>query len=447
MTAFVIGFRAMTKKPRNFLAVAVAVPALFVSLQAAAQQPPAAEELPRIRISDPNRDLFKLALPPAVGDAELARQATEIERRDLDIVGLFRLLDPASFPPALQNEGLAFSSASWSQVGAQGVAKLKAGRDGTNISLEGRLYQAGRGDTAVATKTYKGTDLRALVHAWANDVIEQFTGKKGIFGSRIAFAMTGRTGEIATIGVDGAEMSIITKMKSECLLPAYSPNGKEIAFTSYLRNSPDLWIVAAGGGRARRLSDRRGLNTGAAWSPDGRGMVMTLSFEGNAELYQVSPSDGKVIKRLTQVPSIDSSPSFSADGSQIAFVSDRQGNPQIYVMSADGGTPRRLTFQGTYNQTPRWNPRADKPVIAFTGRDEKSVFDIFVYDTKTQKVDRMTQNQGSNSDPSWSPDGRLLVYSSTRGGLFVMNPETRREVQIFRGGARSPSWGPAPAGK
>jgi TolB protein len=344
---------------------------------------------------------------------------------------------------------MGFSSASWAQVGAQGVAKLRAARDGGNIVIEGKLFQAGRGDEAVLNKTYRGADLRSLVHMWANDVIQQFTGTRGIFGSRIAFAMTGRSGEIASIGVDGAEMSILTKMKSECLLPAYSPTGKDIVFTSYLRNSPDLWIVSAGGGRARRLSDRRGLNTGASWAPGGSTIALTLSYEGNAELYQIAASDGKVIKRLTQSPSIDSSPSYSADGSQIVFVSDRQGSPQIYVMpaSGDGGSARRLTFQGSYNQTPRWNPMPDKPVIAFTGRDEKSVFDIFIYDTRTKKIDRMTQGQGSNTDPAWSPDGRLLVYASTRGGLFVLNPDTRKEIQIFRGGARSPSWGPAPAAK
>ena len=72
------------------------------------------------------------------------------------------------------------------------------------------------------------------------------------------------------------------------------------------------------------------------------------------------------------------------------------------------------------------------------------MFDIFVYDMKTQKVDRMTQGQGSNSTPDWSPDGRMLVYSSTRGGLFVVNTETRREQNVYKGGAASPSWGPAP---
>lgn len=166
------------------VAFACAFPAL-------AEEPPA-EDLPRIRITDPGRDLLPLALPAASGDGDLARQATEIERRDLEIAGLFRLLDPVSFPPALTAEGLAFSSALWSQVGAQGVAKLRAAREGAGLVVEGRLYQVGRGDKVVASRTYRGGQLRPLVHAWANDVIEHFTRIRGVFGSSTSRASRAR---------------------------------------------------------------------------------------------------------------------------------------------------------------------------------------------------------------------------------------------------------------
>jgi TolB protein len=411
---------------------------------ALAQPAAPADDLPQIRITDPNRNLFKLGLPNAVGDVDLAAEALGVERRALEIVGLFNVLDPKAFFADLQKEGLSFSSALWSQVGAQGVAKLRAAREGGQIAVEGRLYQTGRGDTAVLTKTYRGPTLRPLVHKWVNDVIAQLTGQPGTFGSRIAFALTGRSSEIATVGSDGSEMKTITAMKADCLMPAFSPTGGEVAFTSFLRGTPDLWVVSAAGGRARRLSSRPGMNTGAVFAPDGGSLVVTLSYEGSADLYRLSPSDGRVLGRITSGRAADLSADFSPDGSQIAFVSDRGGTPQVYVVPASGGNPRRLTFQGSYNQTPRWNPNPQRPAIAFTGRDERGVFDIFYFDLKTQKVERVTQNKGSNSSPDWSPDGRLLVYASTRGGLFVANPETRSETQIWKGSAASPSWGPAP---
>ena len=429
----------------HLFATAILLAALAPSAQAAE---PAAEveDLPQITITDPNRDLFRLALPTAVGDGDLANAATDIERRDLDLVGLFRVLNPESFPDSLIKEGLGFSSDLWSQVGAQGVAKLRATRDGGGVAIEGRLYQIGRGENAVLTKSYRGAEVRPLVHMWVNDVIAQFTGLRGVFGSRIAFAMTGRTGEVATIGMDGQELKVVTSMKTECLLPALSPSGGQIAFNSFLRGGADLWVVSAGGGRARHISDRPGMNTGPAWLPGGNALVVTLSFEGNPDLYKISASDGKIIAKLTDSPGADLSANLSPGGDQIAFVSDRQGTPQIYLMSSGGGGARRLTYQGSYNQTPKFSPRKEVPMIAFTGRDERLVFDIFTMDLRTGKIERLTQNQGSNEDPTWSPDCRLVVYSSSRGGLFAMNPQTKLEFQIWKGNAKNPSFGPAPAG-
>jgi TolB protein len=419
--------------------VAFLLGALGVS--AARAQPPGGggdEDLPAVQLSDAGIQFLKLAVPRAEGDGEGA--ATQMLSRDMDITGLFQLLDPTSFPSQLQSEGLNFSSALWSQVGAQAVIKMKVSGGG----LEGRVFVVARGDTAVLSKTYRAADLRDAVHEFANDVVKFFTGAAGVFGSRIALALTGGAAhEIAVIDMDGGRTSVVTKMASDSLLPAYSPSGAEIAFTSYARGNPDLWIVSAGGGRARRVSKQPGLNTGATWSRSGA-LALTMSFEGNSEIYKIDSNSGRIEARLTNNPAIDSSPCFSPDGSQIAFVSNRQGSPQIFIMSANGGDAKRLTFQGKYNQTPRFSPRTDKPQIAFTGRDERGVFDLFLLDLRSGKIDRLTQGHGSNLDPTWSPDGRLVAYVSSRGGLFVQNPETHHEVQVWKGSASSPSWGPTP---
>jgi TolB protein len=422
------------KVTRSLLAGAAAL----ILCAGAARAQTGDEDLPAVRLSGAGVELLKIALPRAEGDA--GGTAAETLSKDMDVTGLFQVLDQGSFPAQLQGEGLAFSSALWSQVGAQAVAKMRV----AGGQIEARLYVTGRGDTAQLSKVYRGGDVRDAVHEFANDVVKAFTGQPGVFGSRIELAQSGKgSHEIVAVDMDGGRTSVLTKMGSDCLLPAFSPTGGEVAFTSYLRNNPDLYIVPAGGGRARRVSKQLGLNTGAAWAPDGRALALTMSYEGNAELYRIG-ADGAQQARLTSSSAIDSSPSFSPDGGQIAFVSNRGGSPQIYVMSASGGGAKRVTFQGKYNQTPRWSPRADKPQIAFTGRDERGVFDVFILDVKSGKIDRLTQGKGSNLDPTWSPDGRLVAYVSSRGGLWVQNPETHHEVQIWRGSGSSPSWGPAP---
>src|SRR5262249_20383962 len=189
--------------------------------------------------------------------------------------------------------------------------------------------------------------------------------------------------------------------------------------------------------------------TGGVSSPDGSKIAVTLSYEGNSEIYLISPS-GEIVKRLTNNPGIDSSASFSPDGGQIAFMSDRFGSPQIWLMSSSGGEQRRLSRKGNFNQEPSWSPRpvpgpggtAGKPLIAFTGRDEKFNYDIFTIDPASGDLARLTENRGSNSHPTWAPNARAIAYKSSRGGIWVATFDGKTERQVYRGGAETPSWGP-----
>jgi TolB protein len=191
------------------------------------------------------------------------------------------------------------------------------------------------------------------------------------------------------------------------------------------------------------LSNYPGLNTGGVLSPDGSRVAATISKDGNPEIYLLEAGSGKIIKRLTNADGIDTSPTWSPDGSQIAFVSDRHGTPQIWVMGADGSGARRLTFQGDYNQTPDWSPRGD--LIAFTARDERYKFDVFTVNVSTGEVQRVTQDQGNNEEPSFSPDGRYLIFSSTRSGesklyLSTVDGRVQHPVSQGKGEYLTPAW-------
>jgi TolB protein len=222
-----------------------------------------------------------------------------------------------------------------------------------------------------------------------------------------------------------------------------------VAFTSYMRGTADLYTVGTGGGRPKRVAHYDGMNTGASWSPDGSQIAVTLSRDGNPEIYLVSAKDGKVVKRLTSNRYIDTSPAFSPDGKEIAFVSNREGSPQIFVMAADGSGQKRVSTTGNFNQTPAWNPKKGTRQLAYTIRDDSTGrSDVVTLDLTSGKAVRVTQGQGDNEEPTWAPNGRVLAWSSVRSGgtgIYIGNADgTGAQRLIWKGSGTSPDWGPAP---
>jgi TolB protein len=420
-----------------------------VLLLAAAERPTraqSADDAVRFKITAGGKDLYKLAIPLPLGDKVNAKTSMDVLSNDLALSGYFRVLDPSSYLANLAAEQLTINPVDWRNVGAEGVIKGRATAYGSEVKFEFRLFEVAKGDAPVLSKDYRGpmAQVRQLAHEFANDVVKYYTGEDGFFASKIAFA--GDTGsrrrDVFVADWDGAAVQALTS-KSQNILPSWSPSGNEVTFTSFINGKPDLFAIAASGGKPRVVSARNGLNMGAAWSPDGSKIACSLSHEGGTDIYLLTPA-GQIIKRLTTTqPKISTSPTWSPDGSRIAFVSDRYGSPQIWVMSADGSGQKRLTYKGNYNQEPSWCPRKDTPLVAFSGRDEQMHYDIFTINVDTGEYGRITEGHGSNVRPTWAPNGRAVAYESSRGGIWVSTADARTERQVYRGSARSPQWGPS----
>jgi TolB protein len=238
----------------------------------------------------------------------------------------------------------------------------------------------------------------------------------------------------------------VTDPASLSLLPEWDRGGGFLLFTSYLKGNPDLFRLSLETGNLEWLSSHKGLNTGAAVSPDGKKIALTLSTDGNTEIYVMDWS-GENLKRLTESWGQDVSPTWSPDGKRLAFVSSRSGQPHIYLMAADGKNPTRLTFQGSYNQEPDWSPRKDGQ-IAFTARDEFLKYDVFLVHPDTGVITRLTQDEGNNMSPSHSPDGLLLLFTSSRppkpgNKLYIMDIDGTNQRRISKtGDIETPVWGP-----
>jgi len=293
-------------------------------------------------------------------------------------------------------------------------------------------------------KAYKGItagEERRLAHQIADDVITALTNRPGIFSSYICALVDVGNGnkELVIMEPDGGNVRQLTQENALLATPTWGKGGAEIYYTTYRDNNPDLVGITLRGERFE-ISRRPGLNTSPSWCEAVQRLAVTLSKDGNSEIYTMS-RDGRNLVRLTQNSDADTAPDWSPDGSQIVFTSDRGGTPQIYVMGADGSSPTRIS-SGNYCDSPVWSPDGSK--IAYVVR-EGGEFNIRVRDVATGEETQLTRGQGANRDPSWAPDSRHLVFESDRGGkrgLYVMDVQVRVPHCIATGRYSAPAWGP-----
>ncbi len=432
---------------------------LFLFLALFSTTFPALAEEPVIRIAvGEARTRKSIVAFPTIqsgSDAEgQIRSTREIIMEDLAFSGLFDFLNPAAFVEDPNKAGVSpgtFKMKDWSGIGAEFVIKGKGSVNSREASLEIHLYAVQSGKELLA-KSYKAKNdaLRKMAHTVSNDVLLALTGKKGPFTSKIAF-VSDRTGrkEIYVMDYDGYNPIKVTSNFSHTMAPAWKPNGKQIAFTAVTANdrnvrNHNLFLYDLSVGKTSMLSKRPGINSGAAFSPSGRQIALTMSFPGNSELFLMDP-DSKVVQRITNSYGLDVDPSWSPDGKWIAFVSDRSGRPMVFKMEASGANVQRLTYAGHYNATPSWSPAGNK--IAFAGWDEGK-FDIFIMNPDGTDIERLTKNMGNNEDPDFAPDGYFIAYSSNRKGkknLYITNVDNtvHRQITSNFGNCEAPKWGPA----
>jgi len=382
-----------------------------------------------------------------VGD-ELTRRGADMLSSNLAFTGFFKLLNRSAFlidpqKNDLMPQNIKFKN--WTAIRAEYLVTggITVFEDDL-IQTEFRLYDTFR-EKLIVGKRYKGwkNDLDRMVRRFSNEIVFNLTGVKGIFNSKIAFiSKKSRKKDIYICDFDGSDAQRYTKTNSITLSPAWSSDGKWIAYTSYVRGKPDLYIrnIMQKHGVVVR---KKGSNITPEWVPGRFELAASLSFSGDPEIYLLT-GKGKVIKRLTNSAGIDISPSWSPDGRKMAFVSKRAGTPQLYIKNIYSGELQRLTFVGKQNTQPCWSPKGDR--IAYSGI-QKGLNQILVISSKGGDPVQLTF-EGDNESPSWSPDGNLIVFSSTREGvsrIYVMTAigTDQRRLLALPGEQSEPSWSTA----
>jgi len=377
---------------------------------------------------------------------QLSKSASDLLAETLEFTGYFKFIDREAFLVNPQTDA-AFASVNfhdWTSIGAELLVTGGVQVQDNLVEIELRLYDTFK-EKLLVGKRYKGNlaDERRIIRRFCSEVIYTLTGDRGIFDTEISFVSTGSGNkEIYTCEFDGYNPRQLTHTNSITLSPAWSSDGEWIAYTSYEKGKPDLYIKNLRENRGYVVA-KKGINTTPAWFPNKFELAATLSFSDDPEIYLLTGT-GKIIKRLTYNKGIDVSPTWSPDGKSIAFVSKRSGTPQIYIQNVDSGQVKRLTFQGRYNTQPAWSPKGDK--MAYSGM-ENGHNDIFVIGFDGQDPIQLTHNEGDNESPSWSPDGNLIVFASTREGpsrIYAMTSygTDQRRLLSLKGRQTEPKWSP-----
>jgi TolB protein len=431
-----------SKRPRYSAWLLGALVLLLSTLNAAAQntlptvQQPTGGTITQIVVSGGNRSLFKVALPNWGGDADTGRQAIDIASRDFVLSSMFQVLDPQSFTANQQAEVDTIDPTSWRNVGAEGVIKgYTSVRAGGALHIELKLFVVSRGSSSALAKAYDvpAGSARVAVHQFVNEVIKWFTGAAGSFGTRLVFSATTGRGQrgLFTIDSDGSGLSRLPTASNVALAPAIGPGGN----VYYAGGLPDGSYALFKVGATAPVLTQAGLIFGVAFS--GPTMALVVSQGGQSDIFVGAGVGASLTKKTTG--GLNTHPAFGPAG-QLAYASNASGSPQIYVDSGTGG--KRVSQRGTYNMAPVWcNDPAGGTRVLFMGQDG-ATWDIFSVDPSGNNMQRLTQNQGSNTYPACSPDGRVVAFFSTRngGGIYTSNPQGMNQQRISTTTGESLRW-------
>ncbi|MDH4190982.1 MAG: Tol-Pal system beta propeller repeat protein TolB [Betaproteobacteria bacterium] len=397
-----------------------------------------------IEITGAGAQRIPLAVVAFAGEEAQVPGLTAIVRTDLERTGMFRGIEvPPLVPHPTETSNVDYIEWRARLADALVLGSVVALRDG-RLEVRFRLFDVVKQvPLGGVVYTMKKEQLRITAHRIADFIYEKLTGERGVFSTRIAYVMKrGTRYELQIADADGAgEESALTSFEP-IISPAWSPDGRRIAYVSFESRRAVVYVHSLVDGRRHVVANFRGTNSAPAWSPDGTMLAVSLSRDGLSQIYLINPN-GSGARRITQSPGIDTEPIFSPDGSWLYFTSDRGGSPQIYRMPAGGGESERITFDGSYNASPRISP--DGKSLAYIARNDGR-FQVALLDLATKQVQILTDSERDES-PSFSPNGRMILYATDVGGRGVLaavaaDGGVRQRLSVVTGDVREPAWGP-----
>jgi len=289
--------------------------------------------------------------------------------------------------------------------------------------------------------------IRRIAHYLSDKIYNLLLGQKGAFDTRLTYVTVtnskkyGKIYQLEIADSDGHNAQTVFKSQHPILSPSWSPDQRKIAYVSFKNGRSEVFIkYPFMRVKSIQIPQFDGIASAPNWHPNGKDLVLTISKEGNKDLYLYN-LNSKKLTRLTTNIAIDTEANFSPDGNYIAFTSNRSGQVQIYIMNLKNKEIKRATFAGRYNSKPVFSP--DGKSLAFIHRVDKD-YRVALLDIKTRDLTVLTQNKLDES-PYFSPNGGMIIYASNREGigiLSVISLYNNQIVELAQKGieVREPSW-------
>jgi TolB protein len=355
----------------------------------------------------------------------------------------------------------------WAEGGVTYLIASKMQNKGSSLEAGVKVYNILTKKEVLNTSvTVTKDQLSEAGHRLSDAIYRSITGKPSVFLSKIVF-ISDRTSvgkdkrkELYMMDFDGRRVEKLTNFNSMVLSPSVSPDNSKIMFSLIANHKEtsrnrvrtikniDLMMLDLRSKKVSTLSARPGINSGAIFTADGESMYVTLSYTGNADIYEMGLNGGKM-RKVTSHYADDVDPSVTADGSLMTFLSSRSGRAHIYTMDPRSTEKdiKRISFVGQFNATPRFSP--DGKEIVFVSWVD-GLFDLYRIDSQGNNLFRLTKDFGSNEEPAYSPDGEFIIFTSRRvvnrqkavQEIWIMNREGEILGQLTKdfGECFSPQW-------